>query len=205
MTYLDFHKQWHELGCFSVRQIYTWNPKFNRTNLRSWLQKGYIIKLRKEYYAFSECKNIPDFAGYIANRMYRPSYISLHTALAYYGMIPEAVVQVTSVTSLKTTQFKNDFGEYFYKTVKPELMFGYEPKPMTDGRTILFATPEKALLDLLYLYPFYKTEDDMLDLRLDEDYMLDEFDVEKFLKYAEIVDIQALTSRVKTLITAYEL
>ncbi|MDH6306734.1 hypothetical protein M2459_001968 [Parabacteroides sp. PF5-5] len=33
-------------------------------------------------------------------------------------------------------------------------MFGYELKPMADSRTIQFATPEKALLDLLYLYPF---------------------------------------------------
>lgn len=205
MNYLEFHKQWRPLGCFNVQQIYSWCPHFNRHNLRMWEQKGYISKLRKEYYAFSECMMIPDFNRYIANRIYRPSYISLHTALSYYGMIPEAVVHITSVTSLKTDQFKNDFGEYSYKSVKPQLMFGYEPKSMTDGRVILFATPEKALLDLLYLNPFYKTENDMIDLRLDEDFMSEDFKTEVFKEYAERVGSKALSNRVRTLLTAYGL
>lgn len=205
MTYLEFHKQWHQLGCFNIQQIYAWCPNFNRHNLRNWEKKGYIIKLRKENYAFAECKSIPDFARYVANRIYMPSYISLHTALSFYGMIPEAVVQITSVTSLKTIQFKNFFGEYSYQSVKPSLMFGYEPKIMTNGRAILFATPEKALIDLLYLYPFYKTDQDMLDLRLDEDYMLDDFNKELFMKYVETVNSPSLTKRALTLISSYDL
>ncbi len=114
MTYLEFHKQWHQLGVFNVQQIYAWQPRFNRLNLREWEKKGYIVKLRKEYYAFSDCRSIPGFTRYVANRIYRPSYISLHTALSYYGMIPEAVLQITSVTTLKTKSFNNDFGEYSY-------------------------------------------------------------------------------------------
>lgn len=205
MTYLEFHRQWQKLGCFNIQQIYAWCPDFSRHNLRNWEKKGYIVKLRKEYYAFADCKSIPDFARYIANRIYMPSYISLHTALSFYGMIPEAVVQITSVTSLKTIQFKNYFGEYSYKSVKPTLMFGYEPKKMADGRAILFANPEKALVDLLYLYPFYKTEQDMLDLRLDEDFMLEDFNKDLFLKYIETVNSTALSKRAETLIITYNL
>ena len=89
---------------------------------------------------------------YFANRMYRPSYVSLHTALAFYEMIPEAVVQTTNVTTLKTADFQNDLGEFSYKSVREDLMFGYDIKPIADGRTVQLATPEKALLDLLYLY-----------------------------------------------------
>ncbi len=203
VTYLEFHKRWHELGCFNIQQVYAWRPDFNRLNLRFWEKKGYIVKLRKEYYAFAESKSIPDFTRYVANRIYRPSYISLHTALAYYGMIPEAVVQITSVTTLKTIRFANDFGEYAYHSVKPEMMFGYAPKPMADGRTFLFATPEKALLDLLYLHPFYKTETDMLDLRLDEDYMAEDFNFKLFTDYTERLGSLALTQRAKKLIKAY--
>ena len=33
--------------------------------------------------------------------------------------------------------------------IKENLMFGYDLKSMADNRTIRFATPEKALLDLL--------------------------------------------------------
>ena len=150
---------------------HAWQPDFDRNNLTHWIKKGYIIRLRQGLFAFSEYKNKPDYSIYFANRIYRPSYISLHTALSFYGLIPESVVQITSVTSLKTASFNNDFGEYSYKNIKENLMFGYDLKAMADHRTIQFATPEKALLDLLYLYPFYNNEQEMEELRLDEDYM----------------------------------
>ena len=158
MIFLEFKDKMFDLACFNIYQVYAWQPDFDRNNLTRWAKKRYIIRLRQGYFAFSEYKNKPDYSLYFANRIYRPSYISLHTALSFYGMIPEAVVQITSVASLKTTSFSNDFGEYSYKNVKENLMFGYELKPMADNRTIQFATPEKALLDLLYLYPFYDNE-----------------------------------------------
>lgn len=205
MNYLDFHKQWRALGCFSIRQVFAWRHDFNRLNLNYWLKKGYIVKLRKEWYAFYECLAQPDFGQYIANRIYRPSYISLHTALSHYGMIPEEVMKITSVTTLKTAAFTNDFGFYSYQSVKPELMFGYEPKAMADGRTILFASPEKALLDLLYLYPFYSSAEDMLDLRLDEDFMQSDFSKESFMRYADKIESPALNARINILLKAYDL
>lgn len=205
MNYLEFHKQWRQLGCFSIQQVYAWEPDFNRFNINNWLKKGYLVKLRKEWYAFSECLALADFAQYIANRIYMPSYISLHSALSHYGMIPEAITKITSVTTLKTAEFSNDFGDYTYQTVKPVLMFGYEPKPMADGRSVLFASPEKALLDLLYLYPFYSTEEDMLELRLDDDFMHEDFDKELFLLSAEILGLPSLDKRIQTLLKAYDL
>lgn len=205
MNYLEFHKQWRQLGCFSIQQVYAWEPDFNRFNINNWLKKGYLVKLRKEWYAFSECLALADFAQYIANRIYMPSYISLHSALSHYGMIPEAITKITSVTTLKTAEFSNDFGDYTYQTVKPALMFGYEPQPMADGRSVLFASPEKALLDLLYLYPFYSTEEDMLELRLDDDFMHEDFDKELFLLSAEILGLPSLDKRIQTLLKAYDL
>ncbi|MCK9626640.1 MAG: hypothetical protein M0R23_09340 [Bacteroidales bacterium] len=61
-------------------------------------------------------------------------------------------IHIISITTLKTTSFVNDFGEYSYKNVKENLLFGYDLKPMADNRTIQFAIPEKALLDLLMNY-----------------------------------------------------
>lgn len=203
MNYLEFHKQWARFGYFSIQQVYAWCPAFNRHNLRNWENQGFIVRLRKEFYAFTENKASPDFARYLANRIYRPSYLSLHTALSFYGMIPESVVQFTSVTALKTASFKNDFGEYYYHSVKPSLMFGYIPKMMNDGRAVLFATPEKALVDLLYLYPFYITEQDMEELRLDEDFMVDEFDRSRFMGYIDTINNKALASRATTLLKTY--
>jgi predicted transcriptional regulator of viral defense system len=205
MNYLDFQQKMLELACFNINQIYAWKPDFDRNNLTRWIKKGYIIRLKQGYFAFSEYKSKSDYAFYFANRIYRPSYISLHTALAFYGMIPESVVQITSVTSLKTASFTNDFGEYSYKSVKSELMFGYELKPMADHRTLQFASPEKALLDLLYLYPFYDNAQEMAELRLDEDFLQEDLNKELLDKYCTQYQSKALQQRVKLLYKTYDL
>jgi predicted transcriptional regulator of viral defense system len=146
-----------------------------------------------------------DFPMYFANRIYRPSYISLHTALSFYGMIPETVVQITSVTSLKTASFINAFGEYTYRTVKEQLMFGYDLKPMADGRTLAFASPEKSLLDLLYLYPFYDSEQELLELRLNESYLNEDLNIDLLKDYTSRFVNKALEYRITKLINTYEL
>jgi predicted transcriptional regulator of viral defense system len=171
MNYLEFRNKMFDSGCFSINQVYAWQPGFDRNNFVRWTKQGLLLRLRQGYYTFPEYKSKPDFTLYFANRIYRPSYVSLHTALAFYGMIPEAVLQVTSVCSLKTAEFNNEFGAFSYKSVREELMFGYDLKPIADGRTVLLASPEKALLDLLYLYPFYNTVIELEELRLDEDFM----------------------------------
>ena len=205
MTFLEFKSQLFDLACFNIYQVYAWQPNFDRNNLTHWTKKGYLIRLRQGYFAFSEYKSRTDYSFYFANRIYRPSYISLHTALSFYGMIPEAVVQLTSVTSLKTASFNNDFGEYSYKNVKERLMFGYELKPTADNRTIQFATPEKALLDLLYLYPFYDSEQELEELRLDEDYLHDDLNKDLLMEYCTKFQSKALNHRVKLLFKTYDL
>lgn len=205
MNYLEFKNKMFDLGCFNIHQVYAWEPGFDRNNFVRWANKGLLIRLRQGYYTFLEYKSKPDFGLYFANRIYRPSYVSLHTALAFYGIIPEAVVQITSVTTLKTVSFSNDFGEYSYKSVKENLMFGYDLKPISDGRTFQLAIPEKALLDLLYLYPFYNTMDELEELRLDEDFLHDDLDLNLLKEYSLKFENKALEKRVQLLIKAYGL
>ncbi|HRP34163.1 MAG TPA: hypothetical protein PKV73_19835 [Agriterribacter sp.] len=205
MIFLEFKNKMFDLACFSIHQVYAWKPNFDRNNLTRWVKKGYLIRLRQGYFAFSEYKGKNDYALYFANRIYRPSYISLHTALAFYGMIPEAVVQITSVTTLKTASFTNDFGQYSYRNLKENLLFGYELKPMADKRTIQFARPEKALLDLLYLYPFYNNTQEIEALRLDEDYLHNNLKKDLLQEYSALFQSNALDRRVKLLFKVYEL
>ena len=120
-------------------------------------------------------------------------------------MIPEAVTDITSVSTLKTAEFTNKFGTYSYRTIKPELFFGFELKKMQDGRTIPFASPEKALLDFLYLYPEYNNEASMMDLRLDEDFLMNELGIERIKEYASQFGSKALDARLDTLLHAYGL
>lgn len=203
MNYLEFHKQWHIFGCFNIHQVYSWRPGFNRYNLNNWLKKGLLVRLRKEWYAFSDYLSVPNFSEYVANRIYRPSYISLQYAMAHYGMIPEAVMQITSVTTLKTDSFINKFGEFYYQSVKNELMTGYKPLMMQDGRSIMFAHPEKALFDFLYLNPYYNTEQDMEELRLDEDFMSEDFDYDRFEGYCSLIKNHSFGNRISMLYKVY--
>jgi predicted transcriptional regulator of viral defense system len=193
------------LACFNVNQVYAWQPDFSRNNLVRWTQQGLIIRLRQGYYTFPEYLSMPDYPYYFANRIYLPSYVSLHTALASYGIIPEGVTQITSVTSLKTASFVNSSGTYVYKSVREDLMFGYIARPMGDGRTILFATPEKAITDLLYLYPFYNNSREIEELRLDEYFLHEELNSDLLLEYSSRIKSQALDSRVKLLLNNYAL
>ena len=205
MDYLTFRERMYPMGCFHINQVLLWEKDFDRNNLTRWCRKGRLVKLRNQYYAFAECASMPDFARYVANRIYAPSYISLHSALSFYGMIPEEVVQVTSVTTLKTARFQNDLGTFHYQNLKTPLYFGYEIKTTQNGRGLLFATPEKALLDLLYLNSYYNTEQDMEELRLDEDFMQNEFNRELFLEYLTRMGSKALEQRVQRLLNVYEL
>jgi len=203
MNYLDFRKKLFDLACFSTDQIFAWQPNFDRTNLVRWLKKGLLIRLRQRWYCFPEYLEKADFAYYFANKIYSPSYISLHTALAFHGMIPESVVQITSVTSLKTNQFSNSFGEYAYKSIKPQLMFGYDLKPMSDGRVLKIASPEKAILDLLYLYPEYNTIQALIDLRMDEDFMAESLNKGILHEFSAKFNSKVMTQRTGQLLNTF--
>ena len=205
MDFLTFKERMYPMGCFNINQVLLWEKDFDRNNLTRWCRRGLLVKLRNQYYAFPEYRQVPDFSRYVANLIYAPSYISLHSALSFYGMIPEEVVQLTSVTTLKTAHFENDFGTFHYQNVKTPFYFGLEIKTMQSGRGLLFATPEKALLDLLYLNPYYKTEQDMEELRLDEDYMQNELNVERLMSYLSKMGSKTLEQKVRRLMKVYGL
>lgn len=205
MTYTQFYNQWHSLGCFSTHQVRAIVPDFNRFNFHQWQKAGYIVSLRQGWYAFADCLQMPDYARFFAGKICAPSYISLHTALSFYGIIPEAVVEITSVTTRKTCRYDNAFGQFSYQTVRPRLFWGFEPKTMRDGKQYMMATPEKAVIDLLYLYPQYSSQDEMRELRFDDDWMRDELDKERLMSFAERINSAALTERIRMLRKAYGL
>lgn len=205
MNYLKFREKMFDLVCVNINQVYAWRPDFNRNNFSRWVKKGLLIRLRQGYYTFPEYKNNVDIAYYLANRIYQPSYISLHTALSFYGIIPESVVQITSITTLKTAMFINEFGQYSYKNIKKSLFFGYDIKAMPDGRALQFAYAEKSILDLLYLYPFYNTEQELRELRFDEDFLHNDLNVNRLNKYISNFKSNALEKRAKLLIKSYNL
>lgn len=207
MDYLSFREKLLPLGCFCIKQIMMFYPGYDVNSITRWIRNGYLVKLKRGWYAFSEWLQDRDASLLIANQITAPSYVSLHYALAYYGLIPETIVQLTSVTTQKTCKYENPVGVFTYQTLNPKLFFGYQLIPVqTRGqaeRYYIMATPEKALLDLLYLHPEYQTEDDFLQLRLDEDYLSEELNHERLQEYLDRWGSPKLNKRVKLLLKAY--
>ena len=116
-----------------------------------WLEKnGYIIRLKRGLYVVN-----PEYTGkrlsneLIANHLYAPSYVSMSTALRYYGLIPEAVYVNQSMTVKHSRSFQTPIGNYDYKYISREAFaVGVRTERFADY-AFLIASPEKALCDLI--------------------------------------------------------
>lgn len=131
---------------------------FIKRNLKS----GLFLKLRNRFYVL---KDSNPSLYFIANKLYQPSYVSLEKALSHYGIIPETVYIITSITTKPTREFKTPKGIFSYQRIKKESFSGYAPKKI-EGLTVLFAEPEKALADYLYFVDLKKISlNERLDLK----------------------------------------
>lgn len=114
--------------------------------------------------------------GYLlAGSIYGPSYLSFEFALAYHGLIPEAVYTFTSATfeKKKKKKYETSFGTFTYRDI-PSKAYSYGLEIKKEGEySYILASPEKALCDQLYkVKPVsnYKELENLLfeDLRIDE-------------------------------------
>lgn len=79
-----------------------------------------------------------------------PSYVSLQSALFYHGLISQIPEVIYAASLSRPRVITNPLGTYSIHQLKPDFFFGYE----TLGKAgIKMATPEKALLDFIYLSP----------------------------------------------------
>lgn len=202
--YQDFRKAFFNQKVFSAQQVKLVFPGFNVKNFTYWLEKGYIVRIRNGWYSFQEHEDKPEVVLYAANRIYQPSYISLHYALNFYGLIPEFVARITSVSTLKTQSFSSYFGNFSFQNLKPECFFGYEMKKI-NNLDISFASPEKALLDLFYLYPMYNTPGEIDQLRLDTTLMKKMINIRKLDIYTARMSNRYLTGRIELMKKTYDL
>ena len=182
----------------------------NLMNLVRWQEKGYILKLRNRWYTFNDAGSHENMEWLTANLIYAPSYISLHTALSWYNLIPEMIASTTSVTTRKTNKFSTPLGSFDYHSIKPELFgFGYvleniDSSGKVTGRKIMVATPQKAILDFFYINSYYKTENDIEDLRLNESELANYINP-RFYMYLEKYQSIALDRRIRKLTKLYSL
>ena len=118
--------------------------------VRALEKDGQLIRLKRGLYVVSsEVSGKPVNACLCANHIYGPSYVSQQWALRWYGLIPERVYTMTSVTTKRTRMFENSLGRFTYEQVKPEYFAIGINNVEEDGVTFLMASPEKALCDFI--------------------------------------------------------
>lgn len=116
--------------------------------IRALEKSGDIIRLKRGLYVVSgEMTGRPIDARLCANHIYGPSYVSLQWALRWYGLIPEQVHIMSSMTTLHTRRFENKLGTFEYFHV-PASYFSIGLRMVEyDGTSCIMASPEKALCD----------------------------------------------------------
>lgn len=154
-----------------------------RCQLSRWVREGRIISLRRGCYTLAApyTDRLPS-PFMVANAMKQASYVSCQSALEWYGLIPEAVLSVTSVTSGRPGTVSNSLGTFFYRHVKSSLLWGFRSERISNNELVRIALPEKALLDLVYLEPNGDSTSYLEQLRLQNTGMLN---ADRLISFAE--------------------
>ena len=113
----------------------------------------------------------------IANHIWGPSYVSVDSALSYYGLIPERVYEVSSMTTKASRKFTTPVGRFSYTHLSlPYYSFGIQQLKLSDEQNVMIASREKALFDKVITTAgiVLRSKKDVLaylieNLRIDED------------------------------------
>ncbi|MGM0466146.1 MAG: type IV toxin-antitoxin system AbiEi family antitoxin domain-containing protein [Acidobacteriota bacterium] len=113
---------------------------------------GEIIRLKPGLFLLAqEFRKTHPHPFVIAAMLHSPSHVSLESALAHHGLIPEAVYQVASVTSSRSRTFNTSVGIFSFKRVPAVNPRAGVRAHKIDGRSWTFvATPLRAIADLIY-------------------------------------------------------
>lgn len=113
----------------------------------------------------------------MANHLWGPSYVSSESALSYWGLIPERVYEISSVTTKTSKNYKTPIGRFsYFHTPLPYYSFGIKSVQLTPRQVALIASPEKAICDKIisttnvFLRSHKQAKEYLIeDLRIDEE------------------------------------
>jgi predicted transcriptional regulator of viral defense system len=194
---------------FELREVLAWSddsPKSLKNQLSGWTQAGKVTRLRRGKYLLAEpYRTQMPSVYYVSNALLHPSYVSLHTALQYHGMIPEAVGQIQAVTPKHGRTWETPVGTFRYRSIKQERFWGYD-KQSTQKRpppqqSFFMARPEKCLLDLFYLQTGEWTAERLREMRLQH---LEVVDSDKLETFADRFDSPKVTRGCRRLLSLHE-
>lgn len=168
MKFDSLLKKTSELPFFKIRFLSAGDnlPKI-RLQINRWIHDGRVIKLYKGLYTLSDTyRKVPCEPFCVANSLKAASYVSLHSALSWYGIIPEFAPTTISITTGKPQKIQTPIGRFEFRNISKKHFWGYQQIELNSGQTAFVAKPEKALLDLIYLTPNGDKIDFIEELRL---------------------------------------
>jgi predicted transcriptional regulator of viral defense system len=172
-----------DLQCFSPGMV-TAGEKLDqvRVQLSRWVRTGRVIRIHKGWYTLREpYRRVRIDLHVIACTIKAGTYVSLESALEFHGVIPEYVPETTCVTTGRPVTVHTPFGRIRYRHIKDDGFFGYS-RHEAGVQHAHIATPEKALLDLLYLTPGSEDAAYLSELRLQN---MEQFDLDEMRRMAE--------------------
>jgi predicted transcriptional regulator of viral defense system len=172
-----------DLHCFSAGMV-TAGEDIDavRVQLSRWVSSGRLIRIHKGWYTLRDpFRRVRLNLNVVACTIKRGSYVSLQSALAYHGMIPEYVAETTCVTTGRPLSIDSHVGRIAYRHVKRDVFFGYEQE-VSGKQEAYIASAEKALLDLFYLTPGSDDAAYIAELRLQAS---EQLDTDKMMRMAE--------------------
>jgi len=111
-------------------------------------ESGHIMRLARGLWVIGKKTDAPALPELLTSPF--PSYVSLQSALYYHGLISQMPSVTYAVSLSRTRRFKTPLGTVSVHHVAPAFFFGFETP---SGAGAKMATPEKALVDFLYLGP----------------------------------------------------
>lgn len=131
------------------------NYKSPKDKLSGLEKSGDLIRLKKGLYVVApKIHNQHISKWLIANHLYGPSYISLESALSFYGLIPERVHSTRSMTLKRGKQFSTPLGNFDYVTASTAYFeIGIRQEIINDQYAYLIGSPEKAMCDMIIATP----------------------------------------------------
>ncbi len=152
MKFDEFVRIFGSLPVIETENLFTGGLRASvKVQISRWEHSGKIIQLKRGIYVLAEpYRKVEAYEPFVASILKRPSYLSLEKALEYYNLIPEGVPAYTSVTTKRPAKFISPLGSFDYRHIDVSLFWGYD-SVMVNKQTAFVASPEKALLDLVYL------------------------------------------------------
>ena len=173
------------------------NPDALQAQLSRWVKAGRLLKLARGKYALAPVyRRVELPLEHVANRLVYPSYVSGESALAWYDLIPEAVAVVTSVTTARPRVVENGLGTFRYRHIRRGLFWGFEAV-IVQGQECVIASPEKAILDLLYFRSGEASAEVIQEMRFQN---LDRLDEERLLAFARRSGVKKLLTGARRLL-----